>query len=148
MLSARSIGPLNSEGIRKVDGLNVIFYTRNDDTLSSVRAAVSRLEPKVRVEFYRSLREFSERLRRPSYESAVAVIVAADREDLEAISSLRQLLWGIRTILVLPDGDDATIALAHSLRPRLVSKSENDLENVVAVLNKMIDDYNSKSKTQ
>ena len=148
MLAVRSIGPLNSESIGKDNGLNVIFYTRNDDALASVRAAVARLAPKVRVEFYRNLDAFSERLRRPSYESAVAVIVAADREDLEAISSLGQLLWGIRTILVLPDGDDATIALAHSLRPRLVSKHEDDLESVVAVLNKMINDYNSKSRTQ
>ena len=50
---------------------------------------------------------------------------------------------GLRPVLVLPDGDDATIALGHSLRPRLISRREDDFENVAAVLNKMIEDYNS-----
>ena len=148
MLTARSIGPLKSDDTKRDNRLNLIFYTRNSDALASVQTAVAGLTPRVRLEFYRNIETFSERLRKPSYESTLAVIVVADKDDLEDISSLRQLLWGMRTILVLPDGDDATIALAHSLRPRLVSKHGDDFEDLVAVLNKMIGDYNIKSKTQ
>lgn len=148
MLTARSIGHPNFENTTRDNKLNVIFYARNEETLNAARTAIAERIPGARVEFCRNLVALSERLRKPSYESTVLVILVADKGDLEDISSLKQFLWELRIILVLPDGDDATIALAHSLRPRLVSKYGDDLENVMAVLNKMIDDYNSKSKTQ
>ncbi len=146
MLTMGSVGRMNAEGTGRDDRLNLIFYTRNADAFSLAQGAIAGLASQVRVEFFRNLEAFSERLRMPSYQSTVAVIVAADRRDLEDISTLGQLLWGTRVILVLPDGDDSTIALAHSLRPRLVSKPGNDLGDVIAVLRKMIEDHNSKSK--
>jgi hypothetical protein len=148
MLTASPIGPLNSEGAETDRRLSVLFYTRNSDILGSLQTAVARLAPKVRIELHRTLETFSEKLRKLPYNSTVAVIIAADRRDLEDIASLQNLLWGLRTILVLPDGDDATIALGHSLRPRLISRREDNFENVAAVLNKMIEDYNSKPKME
>jgi uncharacterized protein (DUF302 family) len=76
------------------------------------------------------------------------VIAVTDKGDLQDISSLQELLWPLRIILLLPDGDDETVAVGHSIRPRFVSYSNYDLDDVVAILNKMIEDHDSKPRAR
>jgi hypothetical protein len=135
---------LNRQRLERKKGLNIILYSRSSEALGSMQDMVARLIPKVRIDPYQTVEELSESLRLSAYDSTVVVIIAADRGDLSDLSSLQQLLWGTRTILVLPDADDETVALGHSLRPRFVASREDGLENVVAVLTKMIEDCKLK----
>jgi hypothetical protein len=70
-------------------------------------------------------------------EIRVAVLYAATRQDLQDFKSIWSLLQDMRTILILPDGEEETFAVAHSMRPRFISCGERDLCDVVAVLEKM-----------
>ncbi len=128
--------------------LNVILYVRDSDILKAIEEAFSRVIPAVRIEFCRTIETFVESLRKLAYDRTVAVIVVTDRSDLENITSLQRFLLTLRTILVLPDGDDQMVAMAHSLRPRFVSHHEDDFTNVVAVLNKMLAELNSKPRME
>jgi hypothetical protein len=67
----------------------------------------------------------------------VAVLFAATRQELLDLKSISSLLQDMRTILILPDGEEETIAVAHTMRPRFITCGDRDFRDVVAVLEKM-----------
>lgn len=68
----------------------------------------------------------------------VAVLYAATKRDLLEILSIRELLSGLRIILILPDGESETVAAGHKLRPRYLGYADDDLEETAAVLRRML----------
>jgi len=97
-----------------------------------------RLVPEENLEVYRKIEELTPRLQRLYDRDAIVILQARDREELLRMISLRDLLQGIRVILLLPDREQETISLAHSLRPRFLGNGESDLSNTVSVLQKML----------
>jgi hypothetical protein len=67
----------------------------------------------------------------------VAVLFAATRQELLDLKSIWSLLQDMRTILILPDGEEKTVAVAHTMRPRFITRGDRDFRDVVAVLEKM-----------
>ncbi len=117
--------------------MNVLFYATGEagDRLQRV---IQSLVPTEKLEVFGTVESFSERLRRPSDDIPVAVILAASEEHLLNILSISHLLYDVRFILILPDRDDQTVAIGHSLRPRFLSYADTDFREVTAVLGKMI----------
>ena len=91
-------------------------------------------------EVYHTIEGLAERLKAPHRGEVVAVLQANSQEDLAALLSIRHRLQDIKTILLAPDREEETIALAHQLRPRFLSYINNDLYPVAAVLEKMLKD--------
>jgi len=87
---------------------------------------------------YRSIEELAHGLHRLYDHDTIVLLRARDREELLRIVSLRDLLQGLRVILLLPDREEETISLAHRLRPRFLSNSESDFSDTMSVLQKMI----------
>ncbi|MCD6199973.1 MAG: hypothetical protein J7K15_15635, partial [Deltaproteobacteria bacterium] len=52
--------------------------------------------------------------------------------------SVRDLIWDLRLILILPDREAGTIAKGHILRPRFLTYLDSDFTEVAAVLKKML----------
>jgi hypothetical protein len=127
--------------------MNVLYYATGEagDRLQQV---IQDLDPREKLEIYKSFETFSDRLRKPMDDIPVAVILAASEEDLLTILSIGHLLYDVRFILVLPDRDDPTVAIGHSLRPRFLSYTDSDFREVTAVLGKMIGGfyYNRKAR--
>jgi hypothetical protein len=123
----------------------VALYSKSSLVLDTLQRATAEVMPNARVERYYTVGSMGEALRRAAFDCAIAVIVASDKEELREIAALRPFLWGLRTIVVLSDGDEETISLAHSLGPRFVSNAEDGFLKVTAVLNKMLEDHNVKS---
>ena len=96
------------------------------------------LVPEERVEVYRSIEELARGLHRLYDNDTIVLLRAQDREELLHIVSLRDLLQGLRVILLIPDLEKETISLAHSLRPRFLSNGESDFSDTMGVLRKMI----------
>jgi len=92
-------------------------------------------------EVYHTIEGLAERLKAPHRGDVVAVLQANSQEDLAAFLSIRHRLQDIKTILLAPDREEETIALAHQLRPRFLSYANNDLYNVAAVLEKMLKNH-------
>lgn len=124
---------------------NVLFYSTGEpgDRLQEV---LQGLVPKGRLEVYKTLESFSERLRKPMVDAPVAVVLAASEDDLLHIFSIGYLLYDVRFILVLPDREGRTAALGHSLRPRFLSYADSDFGEVRAVLGKMIGGFYDNRK--
>jgi len=88
----------------------------------------------------RTLSDLSQSLRQPEEDLGVAVLIVSDQKDLQNIISIRHLFQTIRIILLLPDKEPETVAMAHQLRPRFLTGRDSDLAEVMAVLKKMFKD--------
>jgi hypothetical protein len=129
--------------------MNVLFYSTGEPG-ERLQKVIQELVPKEKLEIYKTFESFSERLRKPMDDIPVAVILAASEDDLLTILSISHLLYDVRFILILPDREDPTVAIGHSLRPRFLGYTDSDFREVTAVLGKMIGGfyYNRKTKEQ
>jgi hypothetical protein len=119
--------------------MKVLLYARGPaETGNQLQNFLETHVPGCKTEVYRTIEGLAERLKAPHEGGVVAVLRADNREDLMALLSIRLGLQNVRTILLAPDREDTTIALAHQLRPRFLSYINNDLDNVSAVLEKML----------
>lgn len=119
--------------------MSLLFYA------SPSEKSVSRLEKALNVYleieeavFYRSRESFFERCGEFGNAPEIAVLQAADRRELLSFLSLRDYLKDVRLVLILPDMEAETLALAHRLRPRVLMGKSADFTEVRAVLDKML----------
>lgn len=126
--------------MEKKKTINVLCYSTGEPG-ERLQRMIQELVPRERLEIYRTFSSFSERLRKPTDDIPVAVILAASEDDLLTILSISHLLYDVKFILILPDREDPTVAIGHSLRPRFLSYTDSDFREVTAVLGKMIGGY-------
>jgi hypothetical protein len=92
--------------------------------------------------FCPSLASLDKQLRKPLGRSPVGILIPGDDDDLAALIGMRHLLRDMRLILILPTGlhpnMTRALAQAHMLRPRFVTQADKSLEEVTAVLFKMM----------
>jgi hypothetical protein len=118
--------------------MQLLFYSSGDDqNKKRLEASVHKVIPESKIELFKRLDDFRERLRMPIEPDSIAVLSASNREELQRIQLLRGLLTEIYVILVIPDRKKSTIELAHRLLPRFLSQKENDFTDLKIVLNKM-----------
>jgi hypothetical protein len=94
--------------------------------------------PAVEMAVYRTFDDLSQRLRHPTEDSGVAILLVSNHRDLKNILSIGHLFQNIRIILLLPDKTSETVALAHQLRPRFLTNINSDFAEITAVLKKML----------
>ena len=92
----------------------------------------------VDIEVERTIDGLSARLHQPKDDAFVAVLMAKSRKELLYFLSILNLFRDIRIILVVPDRNRETIALAHQLRPNFLCYKNSDFTEVIAVLDKML----------
>jgi hypothetical protein len=124
--------------MEKKKAIDVLCYSTGEPG-KRLQRMIRDLVPRERLEIYRTFSSFSDRLRKPMDDTPVAVILASSEDDLLTILSIGNLLYDVRFILILPDREDPTVAIGHSLRPRFLSYADSDFREVTAVLGKMID---------
>jgi hypothetical protein len=118
--------------------MQLLFYSSGDDqNKKRLEAAVYKVIPESKIELFKRLDDFRERLRMPIEPDSIAVLSASSREELQQMQLLRGLLTEIYVIVVIPDRKDSTIRLAHLLLPRFLSQKESDFTDLKIVLNKM-----------
>jgi hypothetical protein len=118
---------------------NIIVYSKAMNGIGSkLQEVVTNVLPGSYVDTYHTISGFSERLRKPALNFPIVILLAMNREDLENIVAIQNLLFDSRIVLILPDREEDTMALGHTLRPRFVSYRDSSFRDVGAVLNKMI----------
>ena len=111
---------------------------------TSVMRVVESVVPKENIEVCRDLQCLSARLRKPfEGETVVILLLPANRDDLQEIISIQPLLENVRAIVVAPNQETETVAMAHMLRPRFLTYAGEDLRTLTSVLYKMTSDRNS-----
>jgi len=118
--------------------MQLLFYSSGDDqNVKRLEAAVHKVVPESKIEPFKSLDDFRERLRMPVEPDSIAVLLASNREELQQMRLLRELLTEIYVVLVIPDRKKSTIDLAHLLLPRFLSRISSNFTDLKIVLNKM-----------
>jgi hypothetical protein len=120
--------------------MTVFVYLKNVGEFNHKALHVlKRVVPGEQIEVCRTIEELSGRLRMATYDSAIAVLLASDSQDLRDILLVRPILSNVRTLLILPDRENNTIALGHSLRPRFIAYKDGDWYETASVLGKMLE---------
>jgi hypothetical protein len=118
--------------------MQLLLYSDGEGEDSKrLKAAVSKVIPKDRIELFKSLMDLRERLRTPVEPNSIAVLSASNQEELRQMQLLRGLLPEIFVVLVIPDRKRTTIELAHLLLPRFLSRQGDDFEDLGKVLDKI-----------
>ena len=118
--------------------MQLLFYFSGDGQNNKrLEAAVHKVIPQTKIELFKRLEDFQERLRTPVEPDSIAVLSASNREELQQMQLLRGLLTEIYVVLVLPDRKKRTIELAHLLLPRFLSQKNDDFLDLGKVLDKM-----------
>ena len=119
--------------------MTVLFYTTQSDLAAEqLQSVIEMLVLKDQLEMCRTFDSLSRRLCRPSNDLDIAVLAAANGEDLLKILSLKDLLSDIRIILILPDSKPDTISKAHAIGPRFLTYLDSYVEELQSVLSKML----------
>ncbi len=127
--------------------MNILLYASvTDGAGERLQRVIEGLFPEEYIEIYRTIDSLSHRLRRPTHDLNIAVLLADSRDALSGILSIRDLLLHLRIILVLPDDQDDTIAKGHTLRPRFLTYVYSDFLDVAAVLNKILRNSTTDNK--
>ena len=94
--------------------------------------------PEKKFKFYRTIDDFSQRLRQPVLKQRILILLLNSPKELEDVLSIRELLEDAKIILIVPDTNPATLARGHILRPRFLSDGKSDFVDVAAVLGRII----------
>ena len=91
------------------------------------------------VETCHAIDTLSTMLRRIRYGRAIAIIFAFSREELLEIQALGDLLRKARLVLILPDLENSTVMIGHSLFPRFLTCVDKSPQEIVAVVERMLE---------
>lgn len=108
------------------------------DTRQDALCALERVTGNGQTEILRDFEALYTKLRHPGNRRAVAILLCATKAELMEVSSIYHLLSGLRVILLLPDGEEETIAIGHRVFPRFLGSLEADLEGVMEVLARLL----------
>jgi len=125
--------------------MEVFLYTTAVENMARlVKQALEPAVPEGILETYRSASRFARRLRQPKDDFTIVVLLLGSPEDFLDVLAIRHLFRGVRTIVVVPDTQDETIAMAHRLRPRYLTYIDGNFSGLSTVVEKMVEGY-SKS---
>lgn len=126
--------------------MNVYFYipvvSKIDESFYEI---VEMAALKAETEVFHSVGDLSRRLRRPAGAPTIAALLTGNKEDLLNIVSIRKLLSGMPVILILPDREKDTVAMGHALSPRFLTYTDSNLQEVTAVLGKVLEKHKQMS---
>jgi hypothetical protein len=118
----------------------VLFYVKSLNKIDrEFEKAIEESLPRDQVEMCRSLEELLAKLRTGERDALVALLLASDKQDLRDIILAKPFLGNVRSVLVLPDREEETIALGHTLLPRFIAYRDGDWHETAAVLEKLLE---------
>jgi hypothetical protein len=116
----------------------IMYFSSQGEPENKLLEIIETVVPYKDIQLYRSLDALSRWLRQPRTDLDVAVLMVSNRMELHDLIALRNLLWDIKIILILPESEPDTIAEGHILRPRFLIDCHSNFYDVAAVLKRMI----------
>jgi hypothetical protein len=109
-----------------------------------LQRVIEEILPEVQTGICHTIESLAKKLRMNWHDLSIAVLFANTQKELQELISLHELFSDTRVILIAPDDSQDTISKAHILRPRFLTYSDSNFNEIVAVLRKMIGRVNSK----
>lgn len=114
-----------------------LYFSEIEEKGKEVKRVMEELFSTDQVVVFRSIDNLSQKLLEPREEKPIVVILDFTKDELLNLVSIREQLHPVRLILVLPDAEEATISLAHRLRPNFLTYVHSDPQELKAVLQRM-----------
>ena len=95
--------------------------------------------PGLPIQVARTVKTLSDRFHQPVLEPSTLILMPENKEQLQELIAMGNLLNDIPILLVLPDRKPATIDAGHRLFPRFITYMDSDFSYFFAVLNKMLE---------
>ena len=121
------------------------FGTTNNGAGKRLQKAIESVVSIEDTEICRDIEELGRRLRLPTCDISISVFFTKSKAELFDLVLIKKLLLNLRIILILPDGDNETITMGHTLFPRFLTYADSDFKDVEAVLEKIIKQDHSDS---
>ncbi|MFO7866149.1 MAG: hypothetical protein R6V02_04970 [Candidatus Aminicenantes bacterium] len=120
--------------------MRIVIYTSNSiqsDKLT--KGLTDSFSETARIEPYDSMDELKRRLVSFS-EISILVLYLHNSAYLKYLLDKKSLIASLKTLLILPDSEPATVSSAHQLRPNYIGyKDESGLiKNILAVIDRMV----------
>lgn len=120
--------------------MNIYLYSTGDSTYADkLRELIERTTDQAQVVRLPSDFPFSTYLKIKIHSGDVMILVVTD--ELDQLLKMRGLLADFRIILILADSSKATEA--HQLMPRYLTFIDNDMDEIIRVLKRMISQQQS-----
>ncbi|MBU0514395.1 MAG: hypothetical protein KJ621_06440 [Proteobacteria bacterium] len=116
----------------------ILFAPRLEKYVGRLLNLVAEATPGVEIEIHLTLESLVARMRRSDTESQVVILVTQTRRDLDGLLTMRHFLTDRHLILIVPDGEAATLSAGHRLRPRFLSVLEKGPQAVAAVATRLL----------
>ena len=119
--------------------MKVLYFgtTKNGDG-KRLQQVIESVVPIEDIEIYRNIEELGKRLRLPTSDLRIFVLLTKSKTELFDLILIKKWLLDLRILLILPDGDNETITMGHTLFPRFLTYADNDFKDVEAVLKRMV----------
>lgn len=118
----------------------ILFYMKDlNEVECELQGAIEKMVPKGQFEMFKTIEELSAKLRMSEHGLPIVVLLASDAGDLKDVLSLKPIFTDIRIILILPDRENDTVTMGHSLHPRFMSYRDTNCHEAAAVLGKMLE---------
>jgi hypothetical protein len=118
---------------------SVLFYSSMLNREGKIiQDVIEELLPSGQVAICRSPVDLSHRLQELQKNLPILIILISTKDELIDVLSFRNLLFGFRLILILPDSEEETVALGHRLRPNFLTYLYSNAKEIKAVLEKML----------
>ena len=117
----------------------LFFYSTSENhTLSQLEEEVSQVIRPEDMEVHHNLESLTKSLSKYRLGGQIAVLCAANREELSEFMSISDLLEKVSLVLILPDRDKETLREGLKLYPRFWDYQDGNSNVVAAVLSKMV----------
>lgn len=116
----------------------LVYIKENNGAGERLQKVIEAIVPDEQIERFRTTEDLYRRLYQPGTRPGLAVLMATNRQELSEILSFQNLLFDVRIIIILPDREEDTFALACELYPRFASYVDSDFMDISAVLRQMI----------
>ena len=107
--------------------LNILLYLDEKEGAGArVLRVIESLLPENGLEICRTIKGVADKLRQPFNNFFISVLLVAQREELNDLVAIRDLLFETNIILILPDSEYDTTSIGHKLYPRYSSYVDSD----------------------
>ncbi|MCF8081658.1 MAG: hypothetical protein K9M96_01055 [Deltaproteobacteria bacterium] len=90
------------------------------------------------IQVFRSVTRLAERFEQPRWELSVMIFNIANQDILNDLIQLKDRMYDLPVILILPDSKRNTILKGHKLYPRFITDIESDFNDLNLVLDKIL----------
>lgn len=118
--------------------VKLFVYSSDGKLRHRLLAAIHGHTNQCTLETFADLQSLDERLRHSGIGEIWLLLIISCAGELHRLTAMGELIQDCRSILVLPDQKQDTVAAGHRLYPRFISYQDSDFSDVRCVLETMI----------